>query len=83
MSRAYANDVAPNGAQHGGELGGWLLDVRGDRGAFGSSTAERHTPSSVSCASNVMLRAMHERVAVISSDASNNSVRPRSPSMLT
>ncbi len=80
MSRVHSNDRDADHARSGGTLGGWLLDRRGARGAFGSSQAAPLEPSSVSC--SVMLRVMHELVAVISVDASTERARQRSASML-
>lgn len=71
----------PDDAQSGGALGGWLLDPRAARGSLGSSRAASLWPSCVTCASNLMLRAIHECVAVISVDASTRRVRQRSASM--
>jgi hypothetical protein len=71
----------PDDPQSGGALGGWLLDLRAGRGTWGSSRAASLGPSSVTCASNLMLRAIHECVAVISVDASTRRVRQRSASM--
>jgi hypothetical protein len=81
MSRVHANRCDTDAAQSGGTLGGWLLDRRGARSAWGSSPAPSLGSWSVACASSVTVRAMHERVAVISVDASTKRVRPRSASM--
>jgi hypothetical protein len=81
MSRVHANQGDADAAQSGGALGGWLLERRGARSAWGGSRAPSLGSWSVACASSVTVRAMHERVAVISVDASTKRVRPRSASM--
>src|SRR5687767_8858493 len=81
MSRVYSNDDAADDAQSGGALGGWLLDRRPAQDPLGSSRAASFGASSVTCASNRMLRAIRECVAVISVDASTKRVRQRSASM--